>query len=60
MNLIFITPNPELVHKSVERIICTHFGCGKQLTLQESLAGTRCVNHLKQEPIDITKIIKFK
>lgn len=28
--------------------VCSFFGCGKRLRLEETLAGTRCANHLKK------------
>jgi hypothetical protein len=49
---------PELSFKHVERNNCSYFGCCKQLTLQESLQGKRCINHpIKSN--DITKNIQF-
>lgn len=42
-----------------ERDICSKFGCGKHLTLAESLAGDRCINHQCRCKPDATKIIKL-
>jgi len=28
---------------------CTHFGCGKLLTLPEKLCGCRCIDHMKKK-----------
>ena len=28
--------------------VCSFFGCGKRLRLEETLARTRCANHLKK------------
>ncbi len=50
--------NPELSMNHIKRGCCSYFGCGKQLTLQESLRGNRCINHYKQK-IDPILIIKF-
>lgn len=35
---------------------CTHFGCGKILTLPESLAGGKCLKHQNNENGKITTI----
>ena len=32
-----------------EPTYCTHFGCGKILTLPESLAGDKCLTHQNYE-----------
>lgn len=32
-----------------EPTYCTHFGCGKILTLPESLAGGKCLTHQNYE-----------
>lgn len=29
-----------------EPVICKHFGCGRQLSLQEEMCGQFCVHHL--------------
>lgn len=39
--------------------ICSHFGCGKHLTLQESLFGDRCINHQNRIKLDATKVLNF-
>ncbi len=31
------------------RNICTHFGCGKELTQQEQLFGNKCIKHSKDD-----------
>lgn len=31
--------------------VCSHFGCGKQLLLIESLAGSKCTQHMIEENI---------
>lgn len=39
---------------------CSHFGCGRILTLQEALAGNKCINHTGEKKINPNLIIKFK
>lgn len=39
---------------------CSQFGCGKPLTLSESLAGNKCTEHLKEKRIDPMDVIKMK
>lgn len=34
-----------LNHTDHEPIACTHFGCGKHLSLVEQLAGNKCLKH---------------
>ena len=51
--------NPELVHNHIERNTCNHFGCGRQLSHAESLAGKKCVHHMKADKIDPMKVIKL-
>lgn len=46
-----VAPHP------TEPVCCSHFGCGRTLTLQEQLAGDRCVNHQRRKQQDITLII---
>lgn len=46
--------------KEESQTICAHFGCGKKLSLPESLAGNYCTNHSGKERVDIMKILKFK
>ena len=49
--------NPELSMNHIKRRCCSYFGCGKQLTLQESLQGERCINHPKtSKTINIGKL----
>ena len=26
-------------------VYCTHFGCGKELTIREQLFGSKCIHH---------------
>lgn len=43
----------------VEYPVCSHFGCGRTLTPQESLYGNRCQTHsILPKRIDPTLIIK--
>lgn len=35
-----------------EDIICSAFGCGKKLSLQERLCGGRCINHQPGKQFD--------
>ena len=51
--------NPELVHRMTERNICSHFGCKKQLTLIESLAGKVCTAHMGKKRLIQKTIIKL-
>lgn len=37
---------------------CTHFGCGKVLTLPESLAGNKCLTHQNYNNAKIIIIAK--
>ena len=58
MNLFNQNINPENILNNVKRGYCSKFGCGKKLTLAESLRGDRCINHYRQE-IDPTLFIQF-
>lgn len=40
---------PVLDHTPAEPVYCTVFGCGKVLTLLESLAGNICFKHDKDD-----------
>lgn len=33
----------------IEPVYCDHFGCGKRLTLQETLCGNRCTGHMEKK-----------
>lgn len=39
---------------------CSVFGCGKQLSMIESLSGNKCTEHLKVKRIDPMDVIKLK
>lgn len=45
--------------KASETAICSSFGCGKKLTIQEQLYGKKCIQCSKEKKIDITKAIRF-
>ena len=47
------TPNNEFA-------VCSHFGCGKKLTLIEGLAGGKCSAHTGVNQVDIMNVLKFK
>jgi hypothetical protein len=49
---------PELVHRMTERITCSYFGCKKQLTLIESLAGNVCTAHMGKKKLIQKHIFK--
>lgn len=36
---------PQLGEPDPEPEICSHFGCGRKLSLREKLFGNKCVNH---------------
>lgn len=40
--------------------ICDCFGCGKPLSMIESLSGNKCTEHLKVKKIDPMDVIKLK
>jgi len=42
----------EILSKS-EPYTCSHFGCGRQLTLHESLCGNKCTTHQRPHIITI-------
>jgi len=35
----------EMFKDGTDRPYCRHFGCGRRLTLQESLYGDKCIKH---------------
>lgn len=39
--------------------ICVRFGCGKKLSLTESLCGKFCLSCYGVKSVDITKIVKL-
>ena len=39
---------------------CAKFGCGKELSLTEALAGKHCTRCANEKPINIMKVLKFK
>ena len=43
-------PVPEINEDEIEieEINCSVFGCGKVLSMQEKMFGSRCINHQKQ------------
>lgn len=47
------------LHTKAEPVICAHFGCGKQLSLEEQLCGTKCISHSKEQKTDIMLIIRW-
>ena len=54
-DLIFTIP-PSLINfrGTDEQIYCSHFGCGKILTLQEQLFGNKCIeckSKVKTDPV---------
>lgn len=51
--------NPELSVKHVERRCCSEFGCGRQLTMTESLAGDKCITHMDKKKIDPTRFVDY-
>lgn len=51
--------NPELSVKHVERRCCSYFGCGRQLTMPESLAGNKCTEHMKENKVDPTAFVDY-
>lgn len=46
--IVRLQPNPELIHRLIEKPCCSFFGCGRQLTEREALFGDRCINHQKK------------
>jgi len=42
-----------------ERRCCSFFGCGKTLSIEESLFGTKCTEHQKEKRIDPMDVIKL-
>lgn len=51
--------NPEKFYNNIKRGICSHFGCKKRLSLQESLQGERCIDHPKTKSIDASYFVQF-
>ena len=45
---------------SSEFDVCKHFGCGKKLTLKESLAGAKCTKHTYEQKVNPMQVFKFK
>lgn len=39
--------------------MCAKFGCGKRLSLSESLAGKKCTEHMKEKKVDATSFIHY-
>lgn len=59
----------EQVHKYPETIpmhvvpeprTCSHFGCGKTLSLTEALCGDRCIDHQGRKGVEIMTVLKMK
>lgn len=46
-------------HRHPDRKQCTHFGCGKVLSMVESLAGSKCLQHQHTPGIDPVRVIKL-
>lgn len=45
---------------NLEPICCDFFGCGKTLTLQEKLFGTKCINHQKKKQVtDASRFVSY-
>lgn len=40
------------IHKS-EPVYCTHFGCGRILTLKESMISNKCYKHVNENGDDL-------
>lgn len=49
-----------MIKYRVEPVMCKTFGCGKELTLEEQMAGDHCHQHCDQKEIDIMNVLKFK
>ena len=39
---------------------CAVFGCNKVLTLVESLAGNKCLDHQTVTRVDVMRVVRFK
>lgn len=39
--------------------MCSKFGCGRELTLSESLAGNKCTAHMKENKVDPTRFVDY-
>lgn len=52
--------NPELSMNHIKRGCCSFFGCGKQLSLQESLQGERCIDHPVTSRVDVMRVVKIE
>lgn len=39
--------------------VCSKFGCGKHLSLSETLAGSKCTEHIKEKKMDATSFIHY-
>lgn len=48
------------MHVIPEPATCRTFGCGKTLTMQESLFGDVCINCQQVKRVDIMSVLKFK
>lgn len=46
-------------HKKAEPVICSIFGCGKKLTIQEQLFGGKCIQCSKDKPKSKFSAIKY-
>lgn len=42
-------------YPSIENQLCASFGCGRKLTLQESLCGSKCQKCQNVDKLDLTK-----
>lgn len=45
-------------NKKQDPVICSVFGCGKQLSEWEQLYGDKCIQCSRQKKLDIMKVIK--
>ncbi len=59
-NCIVAPLEPILDLSEPEKIICKKFGCGKELTITEHLAGDYCATHSGEIKIDISLVIMGK
>ena len=48
---IFIAP----VYKGMAEQCCSHFGCGRSLSITEQLYGSKCINHSNTKTIQTFK-----
>lgn len=58
--MMFERKDQRIKRNEDDSITCSYFGCGKKLTLIESLAGGKCTGCMSKNKITIDKVLKYE